>query len=47
MALRPLAEPVVLDVCFFLKKGRYLPRLGWDLIRFIQENIPRGGPEKQ
>ena len=46
LALRPFAEPVVLDVGFFLKKGRYLPRLGWDLIRFIQENIPRGGPGK-
>ena len=41
LALRPFAEPVVLDVGFFLKKGRYLPRLGWDLIRFIQEHVPR------
>ena len=41
LALRPFAEPVVLDVGFFLKRGRYLPRLGWDLIRFIQEHIPQ------
>lgn len=25
------------------QKGRYLPKLGWELIRFIQENTLRGG----
>ncbi|WP_249390664.1 hypothetical protein [Dysosmobacter welbionis] len=43
LAIRPFEEPVVFDVGFFLKKGRYLPKLGWELIRFIQENTLRGG----
>ena len=43
LAIRPFEEPVVFDVGFFLKKGRYLPKLGWELIRFIQENTLQGG----
>ena len=38
LAIRPFAEPLVFDVGFLIKKGRYLPRLGWELIRFIQEH---------
>ena len=30
LAIRPFEEPVVFDVGFFLKKGRYLPKLGWE-----------------
>ena len=38
LAIRPFAEPLVFDVGFLIKEGRYLPRLGWELIRFIQEH---------
>lgn len=38
LAIRPFAEPLVFVVGFLIKKGRYLPRLGWELIRFIQEH---------
>lgn len=41
LAIRPFAEPLVFDVGFLMKKGRYLPRLGWELIRFIQEHTPK------
>ena len=38
LAIRPFAEPLVFDVGFLIKKGRYLPRLGWEQSRFIQEH---------
>ena len=34
--MRSLEEPLIFDLGFFFKKGRYLPKLGWDLIRFLQ-----------
>lgn len=33
---RSLEEPLIFDLGFFFKKGHYLPKLGWDLIRFLQ-----------
>ncbi len=37
LTLLPLEEPIVFDVGFFIKKGRYLPKLGWELIRFVKD----------
>ena len=34
--MRSLEEPLIFDLGFFFKKGRYLPKLGWELIRFLQ-----------
>lgn len=36
LVLRSFEEPLVFDLGFFFKKGRYLPKLGWELIRFLQ-----------
>lgn len=47
LVIRPFEEPVVFDVGFFMKKGRYLPRLGWELIRFIRENLPDQGVRRE
>ena len=35
LVLRPLWTPVTFDVGFILKEGRYLPKIGRELIRFI------------
>ena len=36
LVMRSLEEPLIFDLGFFFKKGRYLPKLGWELIRFLQ-----------
>lgn len=36
LVLRSFEEPLVFDLGFFFKKRRYLPKLGWELIRFLQ-----------
>ena len=36
LVLRSFEEPLVFDLGFFFKTGRYLPKLGWELIRFLQ-----------
>ena len=40
LVLRPFQEPLVFDVGIFMKKGRYLPKLGWELIRFLRQTCP-------
>ena len=43
LVLRSFKEPVFFDLGFFFKKDRYLPKLGWDLIKFLKDaenNIP-------
>lgn len=46
LVLRPFQEPLTFDVGIFMKKGRYLPKLGRDLIQFLKETSPvaQGGP---
>lgn len=36
LVIRSLENPIIMDLGFFFKKGRYLPKLGWNLIRFLQ-----------
>lgn len=43
LVLRSFKEPVFFDLGFFFKKDRYLPKLGWDLIKFLKDaenNLP-------
>ena len=36
LVIRSLEDPIFMDLGFFFRKGRYLPKLGWELIRFLQ-----------
>ena len=40
LVLRPFREPLTFEVGIFLKKDRYLPKLGWELIRFLRQARP-------
>ena len=41
LVLRSFEEPLVFDVGFFFKRGRYLPKLGYDLIQlFLSKEQP-------
>lgn len=48
LVLRPLWEPITFDVGFFMKEGRYLPKIGRELVRFILSSARRipGGTEQ-
>ena len=37
LVLRPFEEPINFELGFFFKKDRYLPKVGWDLIKFIKQ----------
>ena len=36
LVIRSLEDRIFMDLGFFFRKGRYLPKLGWELIRFLQ-----------
>lgn len=37
LELRSFKKPLYFDLGFFRKKDRYLPKLGWELIKYIKE----------
>ncbi len=37
LVLRPFEEPINFELGFFFKKDRYLPQIGWELIKFIKQ----------
>lgn len=47
LVLKSFAEPLRFEVGFLMKKGRYLPKLGYELIRFMQQRTTQNFTAKE